>query len=582
MSRLTRDRALRILSCAAVLLVAWLAHLAPLRGLSLDTFVMVGRTPAELAAPGEARGYDFSPSDRRFAVWLVAHNARALLERPGSLFEAEPCHPARQSLALGHPGLALGLLGAPAWWLHRDPVLSFNAAVSLLRGIAALAMALLVFDWTRSTAAALCASLLYAFHVHHPSVVTYPFIYDTAWAVGGLFFARRLFADGGLGNALGLALCCALQMGESLYALLATSLVALPMGAWMLLRHGVRALRPLPLAAALLLLAAAALWIFTPFLAQRESANLTERSFQAYAAWREFGPGRSSSELGFGLALCALLLPWRGERARRLGDPRWALLAGALLSAWVATGGNESAQLAAWARGEPPPPRLPNLYAWLGELLPGLANARAPAFVLTGFQLAAALLAGLGAASLLDRIPQRWRALAGALLVGLALLQVRSPQPAVGAVESAVLRPHPDDLAFFEGLARAGNTGPLLELPLHVEQLATGGRGSAIHQVLLSTYHGRRTSGCYNSYLPASTTALLPLAERLPEVEALRALRAQGFSTLVVHQAAGPEIQERIARAAGPEGPLRRLRRSRLMAAYEIRDEPEGPEARLQ
>jgi hypothetical protein len=79
-------------------------------------------------------------ADLSFVVWLVARNARTLLREPGRLFDAEPCAPAPEALALGEPGLTLGLLAVPAWLATGDPVATFDLLSLALPLLAALAM----------------------------------------------------------------------------------------------------------------------------------------------------------------------------------------------------------------------------------------------------------------------------------------------------------------------------------------------------------------------------------------------------------------------------------------------------------
>ncbi len=82
--------------------------------------------------------------DQRFTTWVVARNARTLLERPGRLWDAEQCYPSEKALALGESALTLGLLGVPAYWLTGDPIVTFNLVLMLLPLISALAMYLLI------------------------------------------------------------------------------------------------------------------------------------------------------------------------------------------------------------------------------------------------------------------------------------------------------------------------------------------------------------------------------------------------------------------------------------------------------
>jgi hypothetical protein len=89
--------------------------------------------------------------------------------------------------------------------------------------------------------------------------------------------------------------------------------------------------------------------------------------------------------------------------------------------------------------------------------------------------------------------------------------------------------------------------------------------------VLLSTYHHRRTSGCYNSVLPPETRELPDLANALPDPEALAALRERGFTTVVVHHARAAAFVERLD-AASRNGLLRRIHAGSSMTAYAFAD----------
>ena len=182
------------------------------------------------------------------------------------------------------------------------------------------------------------------------------------------------------------------------------------------------------------------------------------------------------------------------------GDPRWSVAIGLLLVLALATGGNQAARSFAELAGEPPPPALPNLYGWLTSIFGPLQVVRVPAAIGVGFHLAVSLLAGLGTSKLLERVPMRWRALTGAALVAVVFIETLRPGlPARFHFEMRPLRPPEHAIAFFEELAALGNAGPLMELPVDGPSLD---RGST--SMLLSAYHHRRTSRCYNSFLPAS------------------------------------------------------------------------------
>ncbi len=89
------------------------------------------------------------------------------------------------------------------------------------------------------------------------------------------------------------------------------------------------------------------------------------------------------------------------------GDPRWALLLGAVLVLNLAAGGNTGDQIAAYMRGEPGPPELPNLYKALAAVIPGLDLVRGPGAMYSGTLLILCLFAGLGAGAVVRVTPRR-------------------------------------------------------------------------------------------------------------------------------------------------------------------------------
>jgi hypothetical protein len=520
-------------------------------------------------------------ADYRLAVWAVGRNAYALLHEPTHLFQAEPCHPTPNALALHHPVIAPAIVAAPADALTGDPVAAFNAAVLLKVAIGFAAMGLLVADWTRSPPAGIVAGLLYAFHpiqVEHPYHL---FTSDNAWMLFGLYFARRLFERGRWIDAVGVALSCILQMGASFYPFFAAAITALPLLVWLIWHHGVKNVR---LSRALLVLAlvgAGALLLFAPYLGH-EGAELSDRGRVFYAPWSTFLPGGSNFPgwVGALLAIAAFALGRRRALAGISGDPRAALVIAALLVAAFATGGNHEARVMVLAGGEPPPFVLPNPFAALARVLPVLQSVRLPGELALAVREIACILAGFGAAAFLRWAPVRWATAAAALLIVLSFAETLRPPflglaaaPPFGAFR---IRPSDASLAFFDTLAQKGNRGPLLELPLDRRNRAYTFRYAPIQQ-LLTAYHHRRTSGCYVSFIPRQVRELASISKRLPEPEALDRVLELGFTTIVIHQdeqlASGREIAEKLRAAAlVADGRLVPIATSATMTAYELRD----------
>lgn len=516
--------------------------------------------PSRMLANGDSAAGRPKPvveADYRMAVWAVGRNARTLIVEPTRLFQAEPCHPLPNSLALHHPVITPALVAAPIAAATGDPVVTFNAAVLLKVAIGFAAMLLLVWDWTRRPAAAIAAGLLYAFHpiqVEHPHHL---FTSDNAWMLFGLFFARRLFERGRWIDAIGLSAACVLQMGASFYPFFAATVVALPMLAWLCWQHGVKAI---PISRVVLVavgVAGGAALIFAPYLGHA-AAEFSGRGKIFYAPWSTFFAGGDNA-IGWPTALLAIAAFALG-RDRVLagirGDPRAALAIAALLVAAFATGGNYHARVSVLSGAEPPPFVLPNLFAVVSGWLPGLRNVRLPAEFSLATRAMVCVLAGLGAAGLLELLPDRFHGVAASTLILLAFAQAPGmPRffPDSPARFSALeIRPPEEALTFFATLAASGNDGPLLELPIDRTNRSYTFR-AAPEQQMLSAYHHRRTSGCYFSFIPQRVRALAELGRELPEHAALERARELGFTTVIVHHGPrnrlGRETQRKFAHA---------------------------------
>jgi hypothetical protein len=427
--------------------------------------------------------------------------------------------------------------------------------------LAALAAFALVRGWTASPAAGIAAGLLVGFHGARTSLATYPFIVDLAWTLFALHLGERYFARGRARDAAAAAACVALQLWMSLYASLICALVLLPQLVWLLLRHGTAKLRRGPVAAALLLVGVPTALLAAPYLALPE---LPAERVRYLAQWSAFLPGRFVGWLVLLLALVPFAPGPREEWASRRFPP----LAAAALLLWLATGGSGPAAGEALADGGPTSFGLPSPYR-LFDFLPGFDLVRGPFVLAVGLHLALSLLAGLGAARLLRLAPARARLAASGLLLAVVFADTLHPE-LVGArapVSFRSLELTQNERALrglFAQLARLGDRGPVAEIP--------SGSPFALQReasrTLLQAFHHRPTSACYNSVIPAETQRVRRLTRDLPDAEALRELRALGFTTLLVH--GGPELQQRMRAAAAAHGGLRELRANAAAAAWSI------------
>jgi hypothetical protein len=561
-------RAAVLLVLAAALALAhgeiWLSGATRVVPLTLDGFD-VGLRPVAV-------------EDVTFESWLVARQARVLGSRPWRLFETEHCAPEPHSLVFGIPMIALGVLAMPAAPWTQSPIAVYNAALVMWSGLAALAMYLLVASWTGQRAAGLVAALLFAFHPMRLGNITHPAEWDSTWTVFLLYFAERLFAHGRWRDAAGLGASGAMLVATSFYSLLAATLLAVPLGAWLLLRRAPRRVTAAQLACVAACVALATAVLMGPYLGARESARIHARDAFFFAGWPMYLPG-GPFFLGGALlaaALFGVMTPKHVALSRVAGDPRPALLAGAALVAFVAAGPATAALLT--QLGLPVPGFDP--YAGLAEWIPGLDSVRAIARLSAAVHMVACVLAGAGVASAIAYAGRRALGAAIALVALAFAVCFHGPPLGVGPLRWTLepIAPSPASIEFFEALAAQGNRGALLELPLDFSASETWFFYGP-SRILLSGWHGRRTSACFGSFVPPGRKALESLVAYLPTRESIRALREQGFTTIVIHHPNGvlnaPPLLATLDSAANePDPPLRMLQRIGEMSAYALLDEP--------
>ena len=517
---------------------------------------LIGVDPREsviASAPTEAdrvRGaWDLmGVNDLRFVVALLDRNAKTLVRSPGDLFQLEHCYPQRNALALGEAVIAPSVLGIPLLFLG-DPLVTFNVVLLVSTLLAAFSMYWLVDEWTDLPAAGIVAGLLYGFHAIRMRDPVHFYVWDNAWTILALLFARRLFVTARWRDAIGLSICCGMQVAGSFYPLLAAVVIALPLAIWFVASRGVARLRPLQIGLVLVTLGAVTWAVLFPYLELQGGGQLGAREIQFFLPFSWLLPGAVffPGAVLLVLALLGLLLSRGVDRQTLGGDPRIALFIAGFVCLALATGGSTGESGLTHALDQAPPTFwLPNLWTPLAAILPGFDVVRAPAALLSGVHTILCILAGLGAAALIRAAPPRWWATAIGILIVLAYVDTLRPET-LGFVPRQryaplELRPDPEQLEFFARLEAMGDQGPLYEVtfPRKLNPRTT-------EPLLLASYHGRPTSVCYNSFI---VRELYDLWNEIDDPSRLFELHEMGFTTLIIHaprgNADGDQLQLRL------------------------------------
>jgi hypothetical protein len=397
-----------------------------------------------------------------------------------------------------------------------------------------------------------------------------------------MYFARRWLDRGRWRDAIALALCGGLQLGTSVYPVLASLIVAVPVGVGLLRTCGLRQARLSQLATIVAFVLVVAYAIFSPYLEVQATHESLRRSVQLFAGWGWFIPhGQAGIAWAtVALAAVALLIPRRALPENGVfasGSLRPWVALGALAALCTSTGPNQPVTWQTLWQGNPPF-GTPDVYGFLARHLPGLDAVRVPARVDTGYHLALCVLAGLGAAALIERAG-RFRAvtaLAIVMLVATETWMLVDPVRPSGSHDSLLdVAPSPEDVELFATLKRVGNAGPLLELPIgdaDREYLFRSPR-----RILLATYHGRRTSACYASFLPPGRDELRLETLSLPDATAIEHVCALGFTTAIVHldTPLGQHMAEQFQQAA-VRGTVTHLAANRSMSAFDLCEATHG------
>jgi len=531
-------------------------------------------------------------SDTTLNTWILAWQAHILPRDPFALFVAPIFHPLRETLALSEILWPAAPIAVPLLAATGNPVLVYNLlflAAFPLAGFGAYLLAVSILSQGiggRSDAvvgrpssvvrlSAFLAGLIYAFSPHQFGHLSQLQLLSIAWLPLTLLFLDRFWIKGKPKDGVLFALCAASQTLSAFYY---GFQIALAVGLYLLVRlatapnrHTLRrfaALIPWIALAALLIVPFA-----VPYLRVRSELGL-ERSigetFQNAATLAEYLrpsaanplyralPGLAAAESGLfpGLIVLALavlgVITWPRRRdpaspssvVRRpssVGRGYWLLL---LFAAIVLSLGPRLKLSAA----DPGGMTLP--FAWLYAYVPGMTAIRAPGrFANTAF-LALAVLAAMGVAWLLCKIPpivrRRSSVVRPSSLVAILLAAIILAEYAGGLGRFAVQPMPPADTPLYAWLA-AQPPAALIELPLTSEMAGApaGATGIAatsawpdtnlLRYQYFQTGHWQPMVDGYSGFVPPHHRELGLAMAHFPDERSLALLRGLDVERVVAH-----------------------------------------------
>ena len=224
---------------------------------------------------------------------------------------------------------------------------------------------------------------------------------------------------------------------------------------------------------------------------------------------------RLLGEIAIVVAILAVISPWsrrvmRGVRGSAVAFFAWAAFA----AAWMSLGPSMYANTRAIG---------PGLYALFYRWVPGFNGLRVPSLNFMLVALMLAVLAGLGAASLLQ-----WKRKAGRLLTAAGMLLILAEGWSVAPTGAVPARG-----AVYDAIAAAPDGTVVVEFPF-------GDPASEIDYTFFAGGHRKPIVNGYSGYFPAHYIALVAQLSHLPDAgaEAWNALASSGATHAIVHEGA--------------------------------------------
>ena len=507
------------------------------------------------------------PRDTLLHMGILAHDVHALTHKPGELFQFPVFHPHRDVLAYTDHLLAQAIVSLPLWLFTDSIPLVHN--LLLLASFVACGVGgwLLARHLSGSQTAGIIAGILLAFWSQRAHDMDQIQMLWCFWMPFALYALHRWSETGRTRFAVAFALLAAGQGLSGMYLGLYFLTLAVPFGVWLLWRSGRlqarRTWAQAALGAALggALLVPAAL----PYLAVQRTMGFT-RSIEEAAffsqglglylkpypgTWLHRLLGSWLSPEGTGqflgvvpvvLIVLAFAAARRRSAAREPTDHRLGSRAVVLAySIWTAAAILLSGGPRLRLGGSMLDPSIPGPFALLFRWVPGFDGTRAPARFSYVAVLGMTVLAGLGAAWLLRRLPVgRMRTAVAIALAAACFLEPRADPPDL--YRDLVPRGIPAEYAW---LAAQPPGTAVFEMPANVFF------DDAIY-VYMAGYHHRPIVNGTSGYIPQASLYLRERMNRFPALSAIRLLQEVGVRAVIQHDPSWNPPERRADRLPQP------------------------------
>lgn len=500
------------------------------------------------ALPGNA-------GDPMLNAWILGWVSDAVVSHPDQLWDAPIFHPHPNTLAFSEHLVGIAIVVAPIYWLSGDAVLTYNLAFLLGFAFLGWATYALVRALTgRDDAACIAGLVVMCSPYFVSSQVARLQMLSAGWSLLTFLWLHRWLQTSARAALAGFTLCWALQLSSNVYLglFLALPVAVLLTTSFAQRRPVLTRSRAIHLAAVALVLVAVATPPLLRYAAAQEELGLVHSvdevqrysaTMQSYASvWHERASTWLRSEdtsdraLFPGLLLTALAVVGIGvARRRRLtsGTDGPTALAYLLIAAvvFVVTLGPAPAIGAT-------PLTIPSPYAWLLDVVPGVASIRAPGRFAVFVVLALGVLAGVGAAGLLAGRRRSLRAGAVAAVAAFSLWDGHRDYDWLAVLPDE----DPSATAAYAWLATEPPAA-LLEMPVvtHFQgQRPYAGGSVTLRYQLASLRHGHALVNGSSGFVTPLVTLLQSSSSPFTTLDtvddALRALRAIGTRYIVAHR----------------------------------------------